>query len=248
MELRRSHRFRDEEGIGKFSKAIIHNDVPGIESFFEVDDKQVEIDLQNDAEIFMNFIEGYSVFIEEPDTLSALKKLNYLRVLCAVREGTQGLYALNKKIENYLWRKNYLDISGEFYENRPVMITGNNYQLGLFNGDIGIIRKNEKGVPMAWFENADGTLKSVLPGFLSQIETVFAMTIHKSQGSEFNKVLIVLPEREDVNILTRELLYTGVTRARQKVIVQGKKEVILNAAKGQVKRTSGIAGRFIDQK
>jgi exodeoxyribonuclease V alpha subunit len=244
IELKYSHRFKNDEGIGKFSKAIIENNPAGIESFFDHPDHQVKIDWQNDEDIFNEFIRGYSSFIKETDTLSAIKKLNQLRVLCAIREGERGLYAINKKIENYLIQKRLIKYTGDFYENRPIMITGNNYELELFNGDVGIIRKNEKGVAMAWFENADGSLRSVFPAFISNPETVYAMTIHKSQGSEFNKVLIILPD-QDIAILTRELLYTAITRAREKVIVQAKKEVILNAANARVKRTSGIAERLI---
>jgi len=248
IELKQSHRFKDEEGIGKFSKAIIENNAEVLQSFFEDNfDKQVQVDVKNDEDLFNEFIGGYSDFIEESDIVSALKKLNQLRVLSAVKEGDLGLYNVNRKIENYLQQKRLIRISGEFYENRPVMVTGNNYELELFNGDVGIIRKNESGVAMAWFENGDGTLKSVLPTFISKLETVFAMTIHKSQGSEFNKVMVMLPDNEDIAILTRELLYTAVTRAKEKVIVVGKKQVILNAAKRQVKRTSGICERFLEQ-
>lgn len=248
IELKESHRFKDEEGIGKFSKAIIENNVPVLNSFFENNsDKQVQVQSEHDENLFHEFISGYASFIRETDIVSALKKLNQLRVLCALKEGEHGLYNINRKIESYLQQKRLIRITGEFYENRPVMVTGNNYELELFNGDVGIIRKNEDGVAMAWFENGDGTLKSVLPTFISKLETVFAMTIHKSQGSEFNKVMVMLPDNEDIAILTRELLYTAVTRAKEKVIVMGKKEVILNAAKRQVNRTSGICERFKEQ-
>jgi exodeoxyribonuclease V alpha subunit len=164
-----------------------------------------------------------------------------------VKEGEQGVYHINRRIENYLQQKRLIRITGEFYENRPVMVTGNNYELELFNGDVGIIRKNADGIAMAWFENGDGTLKPVLPAFISRLETVYAMTIHKSQGSEFNKVMVVLPDNEEIAILKREILYTALTSAKEKVIVLGKKEVILNAAKRQVKRTSGICERFAEK-
>lgn len=84
----------------------------------------------------------------------------------------------------------------------------------------------------------------MLPGYLTQAETAFAMTIHKSQGSEFGEVLVLLPDTTDVPILTRELLYTAVSRAKNKVYVQGTPEVILMAAERFVERASGIAARF----
>jgi exodeoxyribonuclease V alpha subunit len=125
------------------------------------------------------------------------------------------------------------------------MVTGNNYELELFNGDIGLVRKNAKGITMVYFEDKEGKLKEVLPGYITQSETVYAMTIHKSQGSEFDKVFMVLPERENIQLLTRELLYTGITRAKKQVFIQGKKDIILKSAAEKVKRASGIIERMV---
>lgn len=247
VELKYSHRFTSDKGIGKFSKAIIKNDVTGINEYLENNpDEQVATDTEYKNEIFEQFAEGYTEYIKEPDIKKALQKLNQLRILCAVREGEQGLYNLNTAIENYLRKKKLINKNSEFYENRPIIITRNYYSLGLFNGDVGIIRPGEKGVLKAWFEDSDKELKSILPGYIAEAETVFAMTIHKSQGSEYNKVLVVLPDNLNIPILTRELLYTAVTRAKSKVIVQASKEVILHTAEGVVKRASGIMERFED--
>ncbi|HWV64239.1 exodeoxyribonuclease V subunit alpha, partial [Chitinophaga sp.] len=245
VELRHSHRFTGDKGIGKFSKAIISNNVPVISSFFPPSaDEQVVIDPDASEQLFVDFIAGYAGFIAEKDIAAALKLLNAQRVLTAVREGPQGLYTVNKKIEKYLSDKKLIAANTEFYENRPVILTRNYYEHGLFNGDTGIIRADENGVLMAWFEDSTGTLKAVLPGYLTQAETAFAMTIHKSQGSEFGEVLVLLPDTTDVPILTRELLYTAVSRAKNKVYVQGTPEVILMAAERFVERASGIAARF----
>lgn len=243
IELQRSHRFSDEEGIGKFSKAIIQNKPETVRSFFTNEDAQVEIDPHYSEKIFQDFIKDYRAFIEEKDILASLKKLNNLKVLCVIREGTQGLYAINKRIEEYLVKQNLLKITGDFYHNRPVMITSNNYELNLFNGDIGLVRQDEKGDLKVWFEDK-GEPVFFSPSYVSHAETVFAMTIHKSQGSEFDKVLVILPDMEDIPLLTRELLYTAVTRAKRKVIVQGEETAILKAADSFVKRGSGIIQRF----
>jgi exodeoxyribonuclease V alpha subunit len=245
IELRHSHRFSDEEGIGRISKAVINNNVPVIESFFSphADDK-VLIDFAYDEKLLNEFVAGYASYINEPDISLALKKMNDLKVLCAVREGSQGLHALNKRVEDQLTRLGYIKRTGEFYENRPIMVTANNYELGLFNGDVGIMRKNEQGIMMAWFEDSNGERRQILPGYIAAMETVFAMTIHKSQGSEFKHVLITLPQRENINILTRELLYTGITRAKEKVIIQASAEGILKAAEANLERVSGVSQRF----
>lgn len=244
IELRRSHRFTSDKGIGKFSKAIIKNDVQALHEYVENNsDEQVLIDTKYDNEIFEQFVEGYVDYIKEPDIKIALQKLNQLRVLCAVREGEQGLYKLNAAIENFLRKKKLINKNLEYYENRPIIVTRNYYSLGLFNGDVGIIRPDENGVLKAWFEDSNNELKSVLPGYVAESETVFAMTIHKSQGSEYDGVLVVLPDI-NIPILTRELLYTAVTRAKSKVIVQASEEVILHTAEGVVERASGIMERF----
>ncbi len=95
-----------------------------------------------------------------------------------------------------------------------------------------------------WFEDNNNELKSVLPGYVAEAETVFAMTIHKSQGSEYNEVLVILPDEENIALLTRELLYTAVTRAKHKVLIQATQEVILQTAERSVKRASGIRERL----
>lgn len=249
VELRRSHRFSGDKGIGKFSKAIIANDQVVIQGFLTPGaDEQVAIDETYSRELFAQFVAGYSAFIVEKDIRKALQLLNDLRVLCAIREGEEGLYAINRNIEKILHDKRLIRVNAEFYENRPVILTRNYYEHGLFNGDTGIIRMDEQGVLMAWFEDSNGELKAILPGYLTEAETVFAMTIHKSQGSEFKEVMVILPRAKDVPILTRELLYTGVTRAKQKVYVQSSAEVLLLTATRFVERASGIGQRFADDR
>lgn len=245
IELKRSHRFTNNEGIGKLSKVIIKNNWNELKRYLENNtDEQVIIDPAYSNEIFEQFVDGYAEYIKEPDIKKALQKLNQLRVLCAVRDGEHGLYSLNTAIENYLRKKKLINKTSEFYENRPIIITKNYYSLGLFNGDVGIVRPDENGVLKAWFEDSDKELKSVSPGYVAEAETVFAMTIHKSQGSEYDKVLVVLPDNINIQILTRELLYTAVTRAKSKVTVQASKEVVFHTCEGLVERASGIMERF----
>ena len=175
-------------------------------------DVQVVIDQVYSKQLFEKVVDGYREFIQEPDIKTALMKLNNLRVLCAIREGEQGLHATNRKIEKYLSDKGLISLKGDFYINRAIIITSK--------------------------------MKGVLAAHLPAADTAFAMTIHKSQGSEFNQVFVVLPQTENIAILTRELLYTAVTRAKSKVFIQGTKAVIVKTADGQVQRASGIAQRF----
>ena len=139
--------------------------------------------------------------------------------------------------------KNLIKISGDFYKNRALMVNSNDYELGLFNGDVGIVRPDANGELKVWFE-IQGEARAFLPSSISNVETVLAMTIHKSQGSEFEKVMVILPQKEDIKILTRELLYTAVTRAKSLVVIQASHETILQTSAESVIRGSGIMQRF----
>jgi len=248
IELMFSHRFQKQGIIGVVSKAIIHNDEAVINRLInESPDLSLVFDEHYNDSILEHFAKGFEDYISETDIASALKKLNALRVLVAVREGERGLYGVNKKIENYLRKMNLLHIDNEFYINRPLMVTRNMYEFGLFNGDIGIVRTDEKGNVRVYFDGGEGAPRPVLPAYLNEAETVFAMTIHKSQGSEFDKVLVVLPEGIEHPLLTRELLYTGITRAKKEIVIQGTRETILHTADNCIKRISGIANRIMQE-
>ncbi len=245
IELKRSHRFSSMSGIGKLSHALINNDENVLKDFIaDKGDPSIVFDLASDESIFENFIDGYKEYILEKDISKALEKFNKLRVLCAVREGADGLYSINKMIEHYLSKHNLIKSKSDFYENRPIIITRNYKELKLFNGDIGIIRKDANGSLRAYFEDSDKNIRAIMPVYISDAETVFAMTIHKSQGSEYNKVMVVLPNKSSGHLLTRELLYTAVTRAKESVIIRTTADILLETSQATVSRTSGINNRF----
>ena len=245
IELQRSHRFTSNSGIGKLSKAIITNDSDTLKDIIHQNtDPAINIDQRYNEDIFQEFVEGYEEYIEEKDIAAALQKLGSLRVLVAVKDGEQGLYRVNTKIEETLRAKGLIRKDNMFYEHRPIIVTRNNKDLNLYNGDIGIIRKDDNGNLKAWFEDSEGQLRSIIPAYLTEAETVFAMTIHKSQGSEYNRVLVVLPDNAENPLLTRELLYTAVTRAKKIVIIQAREKTILSTAAAEVQRGSGIEERL----
>lgn len=245
IELQRSHRFNSMGGIGLLSKAIIRNDQQALASILAGSpDPAVRIDHDFSESVFDDFVKGYEEYINEKDVQQALVKINKLRVLVAVREGERGLYTINKKIEAALKKRGLLQTDEEFYENRPIIVTKNNKDLQLFNGDVGIIRRDKDNTVRAWFEDSNKKIRSVMPAYIAHAETVFAMTIHKSQGSEYDNVLVLLPENAENKLLTRELLYTAVTRAKSSVIIQSTKDILLNTAQAEVQRASGIKERF----
>jgi exodeoxyribonuclease V alpha subunit len=245
IELQKSHRFKRDAGIGKLANMVIQGEVEACRIFIQ----------QTHADIFFSdnnhyltaiqqMIEGYSRYIQEPDILTAIQLFQQQRVLCAVREGPYGVDAINMHIEIQLQLKKQLHKKDTFYENRPVMVTGNYYDLQLFNGDIGLVRKNAQGQLSVWFETKSGELKQVSPAYLDGVDTAFAMTVHKSQGSEFDAVAVIIPPQDDLPILTRELLYTAITRAKKSVHLIGNPDSILASVERKVERGSGIQERL----
>ena len=126
------------------------------------------------------------------------------------------------------------------------MVTKNDYSLGLFNGDVGLVRLDSSRQLRVWFESSeqDGALRSFHPSAIGSCETAYAMTIHKSQGSEFDRVLVVLPQQEEHRLITRELLYTAITRAREEVLVWGPEAVLRAGIERRIKRISGLEARL----
>jgi exodeoxyribonuclease V alpha subunit len=175
----------------------------------------------------------------EPEARLAL--LDRFRILCAHRKGRFGVVAVNAFVEQHLREHGALEGTEEWYDGRPVIITENDYQLDLFNGDIGIICVSEGGQTVeACFPGQNGAaLRRLPPARLPPHETVFAMTVHKSQGSEFDRVALLLPETES-RLLTRELLYTGITRAKTRVDVFGSEGVLAAGIGRRVQRASGL--------
>lgn len=240
IELKKSHRFSDTSEIGNLSRAILAGQIEAIKP-----GSDVTIDHNFNDHLLAAFFAGFETYINEGDITQALQKLNSQRILCAVWEGEQGVTHLNTLVEEYLKSKKLIRITSDFYENRPIMVSRNYYDLGLFNGDTGIIRPDENGNLKAWFSDGKGGVRDVLPHYISEVQTVFAMTIHKSQGSEYDRVLILLPENGGERLLTRELLYTAVTRAKNSVAIQASHEVMRTTVITSVQRASGIFERFI---
>ena len=240
-----SYRFDSEKGIGKFSKEVIDGTFNNIEMY--ANDEQLNIDTAYDDRLFEKYALEYTAYIKEEDIKTALQKLNQVRFLCVTRENKHSVTEVNKLIERIL--KTSLNDTNDFYpkegfyNNQPIIITRNNYDLGVFNGDVGLVRKVGDTL-VAHFESADGEIKKIKAGYLNDFQTVFAMTIHKSQGSEFEHVVVILPEKPTGKLLTRELLYTAVTRAKTKVLLQTSEETLKYCVENEVLRSSGLEQRL----
>lgn len=184
-----------------------------------------------------------------------LRGFSDFQILCALRKGPWGVEGINELVAHQLLAHNLIQRTEGWYSGRPVLVTGNDYNLGLMNGDIGITLtvpwdRDGQGQPKdtlrVAFPAADGTngIRWISPSRLQQLETVYAMTVHKSQGSEFNHTCLVLPDRLSP-VMTRELIYTGITRARNWFsLITGDAGVFQDSVQQQVVRASGLAHRL----
>lgn len=172
---------------------------------------------------------------------AVLQSLEGFRILCAVHQGEWGTQGLNAAVQKALADQGLLRVAGEWFVGRPVMVTRNDPQLGVFNGDVGLVLPCPQGVLKAWFMDGE-QLRSVRVSRLAHAETAFAMTVHKSQGSEFAHTVLVLPPGS-AEVLTRELVYTGITRAREQfTLVEGQAGLFQAAMARPSVRASGLRG------
>ncbi|MCF2134619.1 AAA family ATPase (plasmid) [Mycetohabitans endofungorum] len=181
----------------------------------------------------------------EPQAGVLFDALNAFRVLCAVRAGPHGVDALNEWISAELRRVVRLPFApaARWFAGRPVIVTRNDYALGLFNGDIGIALPAGDGALRVVFEQGAGQRRSVSPAMLPSHDTAFALTVHKSQGSEFERAALVLPPTFS-RALSRELIYTAVTRARAQIAIIGTRAVLAQAIGTPTRRDTGLSARL----
>ena len=247
VQLQQSYRFGEDSGIGAVSRLINGGDADGAlgtlqgESYTDAGSRFLPAphglaDMLRDA-----VVKGFLPYLTSADPAEALGALSRFRILCAFREGPYGVRALNAVIERILAEAGLIRHDEAFYCGRPVLITRNDYNLRLFNGDVGIILPDtQSGHMRAFFQDPDGAIRKFPPLRLPDHETVYAMTVHKSQGSEFEKVVFILPDRASP-VLTRELLYTAMTRAKTQAEIWMQEEVFKTAIGRRIERMSGLA-------
>ena len=244
LELRKSHRFDGD--IKKLATAI--NNQQDIEAWelFQSDNENIAL-LETDLidYITQQQIAYLQLITKEADFSEIYKAFNRFQALCATRLGKNSVSDITLAVEKSLSEKKLIHLSGLWYSGRPIMITQNNAALQLYNGDIGIcLRDKEQDNQLrVFFQQADGSIKKYLPARIPHCETVFVMTIHKSQGSEFDEVLIILPETH-TPILTKELLYTAITRAKKTIKLVANASVFYSTVRKRVQRVTGLAYKF----
>ncbi|GAA6173374.1 exodeoxyribonuclease V subunit alpha [Colwellia sp. KU-HH00111] len=273
--LRKSRRFDGEGGIGQLASFVIQGQTSQSWQLLNESDiastpehqepKQLQLVAHDLSTWLLPLINNYYREIAKcKDIDHAFTLLAKFRVLCVTRQGEFGVDALNYWIKEQLVSR--FELSQNLYHGMPIMISENDYRLGLYNGDIGLLWRSEDGHLMAYFENTDQVAESVesqevsgstngvtekklspnnaykilLPSRLPKYDSVYAMTIHKTQGSEFEHVAIVLPKQAEHQLLSRELLYTGITRAKQQLTMVATKQTWQYGVSTAIKRHSGL--------
>ncbi|NLX18419.1 MAG: exodeoxyribonuclease V subunit alpha [Desulfobulbus sp.] len=247
VRLQISHRFSENSGISALAQAVLEGAADTLHA--------IQQDIFTDLRLIYDKCGSSSAWLQEhlaPFILPlltahspavALQELADRRVLCALREGPEGVERINRLAESLGRRLGYISGGGQHYRGMPILILRNAYHIGLFNGDTGILWPDERGVLQAWFPLADGELKSFHLAQLPAWQPSYALTVHKAQGSEFANVLLIMP-REDLPILSKELLYTGITRARTGLTLCCRPDLLELVSQRRLIRYSGLQARL----
>ncbi len=249
--LKKNYRFEKDTGISRAcnevnagnsqgAMEILKSEAYGDISWSDVRRPESMVSAMRDVVMkrFKNYLKDADLHHYPEHVLNFFEEF---RILCAVRQGPFGVVAINRIVERILRETNLIGSEGHWYSGQPVMITRNDYNLRLFNGDVGVILpdRGQGNELRAFFRDAGGNIRRLPLVMLPAHETVFAMTVHKSQGSEFTSVLLILPDN-DSPVLTRELIYTGITRAKKNVEIWGSEGVFRAAVSRRIMRTSGL--------
>lgn len=255
--LIKNFRFASDSGIGRLATEINTGDSEGVLTRLRADESGSLTWIEDGApapndESVGKILDGYANYLDTVRTdahncSAIMAAFGRFRTLCAVRDGARGVEAINQMVSGHFRRtlNHPLDPGerSEWYPGRPVMVLRNDYVMKLFNGDIGIVLPDDSGTLMVYFPDGEVGFRAVAPIRLPEHETAFAMTVHKSQGSEFDVVLVMLPAEHNP-VLTRELVYTAVTRARERVTIASAEDVLVKAIQVATRRHSGLMARF----
>jgi exodeoxyribonuclease V alpha subunit len=243
--LEHSYRFANAPGIGKLADAVNAGNCNAALKLLSSEQYPEISLLQPETRLLDEFlIEHISQQLQiNADLLHRLQANNQFQLLCAHRKGQWGVEELNLHVEALLREQHLISTQGSYYNGKPIIISRNNYQLNLFNGDIGLLTYSSSGQLKACFSKPDAGIRQLSPARLPTYQTAWALTVHQSQGSEFDRVLLVLPG-EISPVLCRELIYTAITRARKSICIIGNQDVLANAILTKTQRQSGIGDRL----
>lgn len=247
-KLMKSHRFSAEEGIGKLSY-LVNSNQPEEALQCLTDESQHDVSLINyqPGQSIKNLIqmkqEHFEALLHSKTPVEAFENYHHLIFLSPLRKGGFGVETINRMVEEMLEHEWLIQPGQRWYHGKPVLITSNDYNLQLFNGDVGICLKDKNdGQLRVWFQSEDG-FRVFLPSRLPDFETAWALTIHKSQGSEYEQVFLILPDK-DLTMISRELIYTAITRAKKQVTIAAGEQVLKNGISRKRERASALISRL----
>ncbi|MCW2767755.1 MAG: recD [Nocardioides sp.] len=243
--LRTSHRFG--ESIRQLAEAVREEQTDRAVELLRAGGEHIELVDDTDVvprlrELLLPHAAGLVKAAEAGDTADALAALDRQRLLCAHRDGPHGVHHWNRQVERWLGEETGQPLWTKWYPGRPLLVTANDYGLGVYNGDTGVVVRRPSGVLRAAVAGSTQQ-HDLAPSRLGQVETMHAMTIHKSQGSQADQVVVMLPPPES-RLLTRELFYTALTRARKKVVVVGTEDDVRAAIGRRAVRATGLRQRL----
>jgi exodeoxyribonuclease V alpha subunit len=247
VQLRKSYRYPAHSGIAETAPLI--NKGQGKGALMVLKNNTADIQLipltKMETSLKKQIKQFYTLYLQEKNPEKIFSAFAVFRVLAAVRQGNFGVKAINNFIENTLEDLGMIETgNNSCYHGRPIMVTRNDYSLSLFNGDTGIMLFDEEEKRLlVFFQSPDGSFRKFPPARLPEHETVFAMTVHKSQGSEYENISLILPGIKSA-VVTRELLYTAVTRAKKSVTIFGKEAEFIEATHRRTRRMSGLGGKL----
>jgi exodeoxyribonuclease V alpha subunit len=250
--LTKSYRFREDAGIGSLARAVNAGDDEATIAILRGDTSGAlrwNSDPASAPALFpaddvARWLRPYFELVMHGGTeAKCLQLFSAFRLLTPVREGPGSVQALNGLVEQWLRREGLITGDREWYPGKPVMVTANNYTLGLYNGDVGITLPDERGSLHVVFPGSGGTFRSYAPARLPAHDSAYATTVHKSQGSEFDEVLLLIPDAESP-VVTRNLLYTAVTRARVRCTIWASEEAVRAGTMRKPVKLSGLAHRL----
>jgi len=240
--LQHSYRFDERSDIGQLAKAVQTGDIQTVYSVIDGAASSLWQQQLEPANIQQHVFEHYKVYFDAVsrhiEAIDCLKLFEQYHVLCALKQGPQSVASVNELVERKLQKQGW-KTHQSFYPGRPIMIVQNDYRQGLFNGDTGLVLYDEQGVLRACFR-VDNAVRWVNLSRLPAHETAYAMTIHKSQGSEFDNVSVLLPEEESA-LLNRELLYTAITRAKKQITLMSTEVILAKTVSSQHQRETGLS-------
>jgi exodeoxyribonuclease V alpha subunit len=248
VELRRNYRFTPGAGIAELSNAVNRGDAVAAIAVLKrggsIRWRPTPSPKNFERELRERVFPRFEKLVRARDPVVALKHLAEFAVLCALRRGPFGAETVNALLEGMLRETGLIEGAGRYHAGEPIIIVRNDYNVGLFNGDLGIALPDAvTGELRVFFRGEGGEVLNFAPGRLPAHEPAFALTVHKSQGSEFHDALVILPER-DAPVLTRELVYTGITRVRETVEVWASEEILRQTIGRKIERSSGLRERL----